>query len=781
MGEVYAVEDIRLKRRVALKILPAHLTGEEERLRRFELEARAASALNHPNILTVFEIGQSGSVHFIATELIEGHTLRQRLSSGAMTTGEALDVGAQVADALDAAHARGIIHRDIKPANIMLRPDGYVKVLDFGIAKLTEQIAAKEGIDLDGTTHLLVTTEPGMVIGTPNYMSPEQVRGTNLDTRSDIFSLGVVLYEMIAGSSPFNGQTISDVLAAVLEREPLPLAHHVPSLDARLQSLVSRAVHKNKDERFASAKDLATELRELRRRLDLEAELGPSYPPDEIIDPLNLSGSEPSEKRRIENPEVRASEMSGTRSYSRKPQNPKIMDALVVLPFVNASGDSNMDYLSDGITETIINSLSQLPGLRVVPRSTVFRYKGREVDPREVGQTLGARAVLMGRVLQMGGRLIIATELVDIANDSQLWGERYNRQVSDVFEVQEEIAKEIADKLRIKLTDQQKKRLTRRHAENTESYQLYLKGLYHWNKRTPEGLKKGIEHFNQAIGVDPSYALAYAGLAHCYALMPGYTGVSTMEAHPKAKAAAVRALEIDEELAEAYLPLATVKLYYDWDWPGAGREYERAIDLNANYASAVHAYAVYLVLMARLDEAFQEYKLAQRLDPLSLPISSSLGWALYIARRTDEAIEQCLRTLEMDPSFARAHLYLGELFVQARMFEQSIASFEKAYELSGEGLALFGLGHAYAVSGITVGAHNVLEKLDQSPKPTDVSPYHTAVIYTGLGEKDRAVDLLEKAYNERSYWIPFVKTEPRFDSLHSEPGFEDLLRRIGLS
>lgn len=464
----------------------------------------------------------------------------------------------------------------------------------------------------------------------------------------------------------------------------------------------------------------------------------------------------------------------------RKRSSRKAIDSIAVLPLVNTSTDPNMEYLSDGITESIINALSQLPKLRVVARSTVFRYKGPQVNPLEVGHELGVRAVLTGRVRQLGDKMEIATELIDVTNDSHLWGEHYRRKPSDIFELQEEIAREILEKLRVKLRGVEKQRLTKRHTENTEAYNLYLKGLFYLNKRTPDGLNAAIVYFQEAITIDASYAQAYAGLAHGYMLLTAISSTPSREAYPKAKAAAMKALEIDEALAEAYIPLAYIKFLHDWDWAGAETEYKRAIELNHNYATARHYYSVFLVYMGRFKEALNQYTIALQLDPLSLPISSSLGWALYSARRYDEAIEQCERTIKVDPNFARTHLYLGEVYVQKGMYDHAIAEFHRAEELSGELWASVELAHAYAASDRKDEVEKILDEMTGHPERGNVSPFHLAIIYAGLGEKEPAFEWLEKAYEQRNHGLVELKVEPMLDSLRSDPRFTDLLRRIGL-
>ncbi|HEX8098249.1 MAG TPA: serine/threonine-protein kinase, partial [Pyrinomonadaceae bacterium] len=504
MGEVYLASDTRMGRKVALKILPSFFTRDEQRVRRFQQEARAVVALNHPNIVTTYDIGESDGVYYIATEWIEGETLRHRVAHTRMTLGDALDVITQTASALSAAHEAGIVHRDIKPENVMLRKDGYVKVLDFGLAKLTEKGDGLADAGSDLATRMIVKTDAGVVMGTASYMSPEQARGLEVDARTDVWSLGVVLYEMLAGRRPFDGETPSDCIASILKSKPAPLSRYTPGLPERLTRVVSRALAKEREKRYQSVGEMAQELRQIRQRVEFEIEFGaePSYLPDKGAKPPKAGAKSPKDA-----PSTRRASLV---SQQRRRPSRKTINSLAVLPLVNVGADPSAEYLTDGITESIINSLSPLPRLRVMARTTVFRYKGRDVDPQEVGRELGVRAVLAGRVRQFGETLVIGTELIDVEDGSQLWGEQYKRKFSDIFEVQEEISREISEKLQLRLTGEERKRVARRPTENAEAYKLYLKGQYEWNKFTPEGLRKALEYFNQAIAVDPAYALAYA-------------------------------------------------------------------------------------------------------------------------------------------------------------------------------------------------------------------------------------------------------------------------------
>jgi TolB-like protein/pimeloyl-ACP methyl ester carboxylesterase/Tfp pilus assembly protein PilF/predicted Ser/Thr protein kinase len=1236
MGEVYLAEDTRLERKVALKLLPAEFTKDPERVRRFEQEARAASALNHPNIITIYDIGQADGVHFIATEFIEGQTLRQRLASGRMMVGEALTAALQVAEALQAAHAAGIIHRDIKPENLMLRPDGYVKVLDFGLAKLTEPAAPT--CDTEAPTAAGVSTEPGVVMGTVRYMSPEQMRGQKVDARTDLFSFGVVLYEMIAGRAPFAGATTADVIAALLDKEPPPLARYAPEVPVELECILSRALRKDRERRYQTVSDLLVDLKGLKQErefaarqehlaafgtraadvparpetryarsgdvhiayqvigngpLDLvyvrgwvsnldyfweepsyarflhrltsfsrlilfdkrgtglsdrvhESELptleqrmddvravmdavgsaraalfgvseggpmcalfaatypertaalvmygsyakriwSPDYPwaptPGErqkffdliqqgwggvvdievmapsratderfrewwaaylrrsaspgaalafakmntqidirhllptirvpalilhrtgdldahvrgsrymaeripgakyvelpgndhlpwagdqaaILDQVaefltgiqqiaeldrvlatvlstNIVGPaaqaatpgpnqwrailarfrgreietteesllatfdgparairaacavgeaaqqlglkckiglhtgecdvigdrlggvaveisrqvaaqaapgevlvsstvkdlvagsgigfadrgvrlltagagewhlfaverEESLRREMEtrpgwqaaaaSPEAGAAAASRrsraetdvepgkkTRAKKTSPASArghfrKTIQSLAVLPLVNASEDPGAEYLSDGITESIINNLAQLAKLRVMARSTVFRYKGRAVDPQQVGQELGVGAVLSGRVQQLGDTLVIGTELVNAEDGAQLWGGQFRRELSDIFAVQEEIAREISEKLRLRLTGEQKRRLTKRHTENAEAYQLYLKGRYYWNQRTEDDLRKGIECFQQAIKVDPRYALAYTGLADCYAFLGdvGITAIPPREAFSQALAAVMKALQLDDTLAEAHTSLAHLRMHH-YEWTEAEREFQRALELNPSYATTYHWYAFYFAARQRYEEALTTIAQARALEPLSLAISTDVGVLHYYAGHYDEAIKLYLTTLELDPSFVRVYVTLASAYSKQGRHGAALEMIQKAITLSGGAAKLAALGRAYAAAGRRDEALGIVSQLQEQAQQHYVSPYSMALIYAALGEGDAAFNFLEEAYQEGAGDLIFLNADPWLDQLRADARFADLLQRVGLA
>ena len=783
MGEVYLAQDTKLDRQVALKILPPEFDSDAVRMRRFVLEAKSASALNHPNIITIYEIDQADSAHFIATEFIDGETLRQRINGAPIKLLEVLDLAAQIASALSAAHAAGIMHRDIKPENIMLRRDGIVKVVDFGLAKLNEK-ADTGTVDTEAATKGLVQTEPGVMVGTVAYMSPEQVRGLTLDARTDIFSIGVVLYEMVAGRRPFEGATFGDMIVSILERKPAALATYRRGIPETLEWIVSKALRKDREERYQTAKDMATDLRRLKQRIEIDAEREPSTHSGMGGGMASADNGGRAAATTVRAP-AQISDLSLTETPVRKRRSHQAIDSLAILPLVNASGDPNAEYLSDGITESIINSLSQILKLRVMARSTVFRYKGREVDPQTVGRELGVRAILTGRALQLGDSIVIGTELVDASDGSQLWGEQYRRKFSDIFALQEEISREISEKLRVKLTGAQKKHLTKRYTENTEAYQFYLKGRYYENKWFNEAaLRKAIECFQEAIERDPTYALAYAGLADCYVHLSTFNVTPSKEGFAKARAAVLKALEIDDALAEAHTSLARIKSSFDWDWPTAEEEFKRAIELNPNYATAHHLYGRHLMIMGRFDEATVEIGRASELDPLSLIINADLSAPLFFRRQYDGAIERLRKTLEMDSNFALAHARLAVAYEYKGMYEEAIAECKRMIELSGNSADnpsnLAALAILYAESGREDRARDILNRLKERSQRENVSPTEIAEIHAALGEIDQAFEWLEMAYQVRSTDLRFLKVSQSWDSLRSDPRFADLLRRVGL-
>ena len=738
MGEVYLAHDDKLGRHVALKLLPVPLTADHDHLRRFHSEARSASALNHPNILVVHDFGEHNGRPFIVTEYIEGETLRQRIDAGAVPVREAIDIGVQVANALAAAHAREIVHRDVKPENVMIRPDGYVKVLDFGLAKL---------MSAAGGPVNPAFTRPGIVMGTPRYMSPEQARGLGLDARTDVWSLGVVLYEMVTGRPPFDGATPTDVLAAILRAEPAPLDLRALRAPQAFGRLLARMLAKNVADRFVSARELLTDLAALRTEIHSRA----ARQTNTLVSPTRKA------VQRVDALEV----------------------AIAVLPFVNAGRDADVDYLCDGITESLINNLAAIPRLRVVPRSTAFRYKGAEVDLERAVRELSVRMLLTGTVLQRHDTLNVQAELVDAVANCQLWGQKYTRKLTDIFAVEQDISREIVAALRIKLNTAEKKRLARRSTKDSEAYQLYLKGRYLWNRRTRPALERAIAYFQQAIEKDAAYALAYAGLADCYAVLGSFTFLAPQDVFPRARAAARHAIGIDEGLAEAHVSLAAVSAFYDADWKTAGHESRRAIAINPQYAVAHQWYGCLLCFVADFAQGLDELREAQRLEPLSPMINTQLGVGFYLARRYDEAAQVLRTTIEFEPAFWPAHLFLGMVRLQQRDHDRAIAESETAADLSGRHpMTLASLGHVLGRAGRWEQAAPLLEELRTRSQTEYIAPDHFALIHVAAGDDELALERLQESVFQHSPIAVWLKADPRFDTLRTDARFEALLRSV---
>lgn len=807
MGEVYLAEDTKLERRVALKILLAEVADDESRVRRFVQEAKAASALNHPNILTVHEIGSLEDSQYIVTEYIKGNTLRDRLNEGPMSLRETLDVTMQMAAALSAAHNAGIVHRDIKPENIMIRDDGFVKVLDFGLVKLTE----KKGNIADSDEATRVKTDPGMVMGTANYMSPEQARGKETDARTDVWSLGIVLYEMLAGETPFGGETANDSIAAILTKEPEPLRPHIPH---ELHRFVRRALQKKPDERYQTVKDFLHDIQDLKRELEVSEEIERSQIPSiskstnvgitqsgenitamhpGAISTQNSLSYQPSSAEYIVS-EIRQHKrgtltvlgvllaaLFGTAAYYwYADESPAGINSVAVLPFVSASGDANAEYLSDGITEGVINNLSQLKDLKVIARSSSFQYKGKEFNLDEVANALGVQAIVTGRVVQRGDQLQISAELVKVSDKSQLWGDTFNRRTADVTSLEADISQHIAEQLKQRLTSVEQKQLAKARNVNPQAHDLLLRGRFYLLKdgNPKENTQTAIDLLEKAIAIDPGYALPYAELSRAYSNLAGNSYIDPKIGLPKAEAAARKALELDDSLGEAYFALGVLRKNA-WDWAEAEKSLKRAIELNPSLASAHSSYGSLLSILGRHEQAIAEAKRARELDPARLARDINIVGSLYYARRYSEAIDLIKRVTELSPDAPTSHSYLGYAYAGNGDHDLAVAAFRTSMNIEGVNSSdqCF-LGYSLAMSGHRDEASAILRELESTNEY--VSPAELAILYVGLKEKEKAFASLERAYAERDLQMQFLGTDPSYDELRSDPRFTDLLRRVGL-
>ncbi len=799
MGEVYLAEDTRLDRQVALKVLLAEIADDEERVRRFVQEAKAASALNHPNILTVYETGQAESLRFIATELIEGDTLSRRLRNEPMSFRSALEIAIQIASALQAAHNAGIVHRDIKPDNVMIRPDGVVKLLDFGIAKLTEK--NPQSIDEEAPTAIKSGTNPGMIVGTAAYMSPEQARGKPIDARTDIFSFGVVLYEMLTVRHPFEGENAMDVIGSILHKEPTPIRQLLPEIPQDLERLVNKTLRKDREARYQTAKDLLIDLRDVRQELEVQSRLDQTSPPTrEESNTQRIAATTADVPHTTSSAEYLVSEITkrkrglavglvvfilgsiglGYLFLGNRGATAKQIESIAVMPFVNESGNADVEYLSDGMTETLITSLSQLPNLSVKARSSVFRYKGKTTEARTIGKELNVQAILNGRVVQRGSQLTLSLELVDAITENVIWSQQYNREQTDLVTLQKEIARDVSNKLKTKLSGEDVAKVEKTYTANPEAYQLYLKGKFFWNKRTGESLKQAAELYRQAIEQDPNYALAYSGLAETFVLFSGYDVAPASDSMPQAKAAALRALEIDDSLAEAHTALGFYLFNFEWDRDGSEKEFRRAIELKPSYPTAHQWLGGSLANLKRFDEGLVEYRRAEVLDPLSPIIGTNLGDALAYARRYDEAIAQYKRTLVRNQSFAFAHQDLGWAYGSSGRYPEAIAETRTAIELTNGSSTKGYLGLWLAKSGKRDEAVKLLSELKQEAARGYVQGYTFALIYIGLGDKEEALNYLEKHMSSRTETANSYAVAPELDDLRSEPRFKAMLKRMNL-
>jgi serine/threonine protein kinase/Flp pilus assembly protein TadD len=782
MGEVYRAKDTMLGREVAIKVLLSAVAEDRNRLLRFEQEARAASALNHPNIITIHEFGQLEGWHFIVSELIEGETLRQRLTRERLRPAALLDIALQITNALEAAHEAGIVHRDLKPENVMLRPDGIVKVVDFGLAKLAELRNAEYGMRNEEAVTLLLEpqanpqsairnpqlTTPGLVMGTVNYMSPEQTRGQELDARSDLFSLGVVLYEMVAGRTPFAHATPADTMAAILEKEPPPLAELSSEWPPTLAWIIAKALRKDRAERYQTARDLRSDLKSLK-----SGEVTRTFP---VATTTDLLGTLKRRWRSVAGALMALLAVSAGAVYYT--QNDKAIESIAVLPFTFV--DNETEYLADGITEVLINDLARLSHLKVRPRNAVFQYKKRDVDAPTAGRELVVEAVLTGQITRHGEEILISLQLIDVRENRQLWGTKYSARSGNLLLTQTRMTQEVTENLRLRLSADERQLLGKGYTTNAAANELYLNGRHWWNKRTREGYRKAIGYFEQAIQLDPAFALAYAGLADCYVL-GGNPQLSTHETMSRARQAAQQALQLDATLGEAHVSLAQVQMSYDWNFAVAEASYQRAIALKPDYETAHHWYALLLALAGRYPEAIDRIKVAQQLLPTSPIIHKDAGMIYYYAGRYEAALAACRQALDLAPDLYSTHSALGDIYLRMGRGTEALAELRRADDLAkGALFTKVALGSAQALLGQKTEALKVLHELRQGAPTRPVSPFYLAILYTSLGQKDEALKQLEQAYQERAYRMIYLKADPAFDRLRSEARFADLLRRVGL-
>ena len=819
MGEVYLAQDTKLNRKVALKILPADVASNQDRMDRFIREAKSAAALSHPNIAQIHEIGEHDGIHYIVMEFIDGVTLREKIHREHTELRKLLRHLQHVADGLGKAHTMGIVHRDLKPDNIMITGDGHAKILDFGLAKLVETVEpnpdSRQDVSGEEATAILQQySTPGMILGTAGYMSPEQAQGRvkEIDQRSDVFSFGCILYEAATGRKAFAGKDVLDSLHQIVHG-PTPQIKAVRTdVPEELQRIVRRCLAKDPNERYQSIKEVAIELKELRRELEktsVERTVSPAAQHETTAPEQVETTSRRWSTAKTDAPSSSMSKRASSAEYVvtgikrhkvtfvvmllivitafaalgvylRGRKTDAAINSIAVMPFVNESGNQDVEYLSDGMTETLISSLSEIPNLSVKARSSVFFYKGKEATPKTIGDELGVKAVLLGRVAQRGDDLRLSLELVNTQTQDVLWSDTYNRKQSDLVSLQSEIAREVSSKLKSKLSGADVAKVEKKYTDNAEAYQLYLKGKFYWNKRTGGSLKQAADFYQQAIEKDPNYALAYSGLAETYVLFSSYDVAYAVDSMPQAKAAALRALAIDDSLAEARTALGFYLSNYEWDRDSSEKEYRRAIELKPNYATAHHWLGADLSNVKRFDESTAELRRAQELDPLSPIIGTNLGDMLVLARRYDEAIAQFKRVLVRNPKFEYAHLALSRAYGSKGTYPEAIAEARKALELNYGSSTKGYLGLWLGRSGKRDETLKLLSELKEEAKQGYVQAETIALIYIGLGDKVQALNWLEKHMLSRAETANAFAVSPQLDELRDEPRFKAMLKRMNL-
>ncbi len=788
MGIVYKALDTKLDRFVALKFLPELLTRQTEGRQaandaekaRFLQEAKAASALNHPNVCTIYGIEEFEGRQFIEMEYVDGVTLRQKISDRPAPAADAITYALHIGEALAEAHAKGIVHRDIKCDNIMLTGKGQIKVMDFGLAKLKGS---------------LKLTRTSSTVGTLAYMAPEQIQGGEVGARSDIFSFGIVLFELLTGRTPFKGEHEAAMMYSILNEQPEQIGKYRPEVSPDLQRIVTRSLEKDPEDRYQSVADMVSELRKVgkqsakvTRPIPVNAvDVPHDGPQPSVAAPaVQYTSTSTSAAKRTNRPLVVSIgvivlAIIGIIAYKFFLPGNTSLDSLAVLPFVNANADPSTEYLTDGMTESIINSLTRIPQLRVVPRSTVFRFKGKDVDPQEIGTKLSVHAILSGRVVQRGDELNVQLDLIDVRNQSQIWGEQYRRKLNDVITLQDEIVTDVSRELRVALSGETKQELTKRATENTNAYKLYLQGRYFWQKRKGSEIRKAIEYFNQAIALDPDFALAYAGLADSYLLLEQYAGQPWKETAPLAEHAARKALEIDRSLGEAHASLGFIRME-EWDWEGAEKEFKTAIELSPKYPTAYHWYGIFLGRQSRKEESFNAIQKAYELDPLAPIILLNLGIG-YDRHKDDmkSSMESFQKSLDLDANFAPAYHQMGRVQTRRGMLKEALANLQKGVELTGRASEnLSATGYCLGLMGRKEEAMAMVRELEELYARHNAAAYNIARIYAGLHEKEKVFEWLNRDYADHSGWIAWLKYDFEWNDYHDDPRFVELLKKIGL-